>query len=119
MTRPNPVLAGLVGQCPQCGEGQLFSGFLTVSPQCEACGLDLGAADPGDGASVFVILVVGLVIAFSMLFTEFTFHPPVWMHLVIWMPLTVLLCLGLMRPFKGVLLALQFHNRAAQARNDD
>jgi uncharacterized protein (DUF983 family) len=92
---------------------------LTVSGACEACGLDLAAADPGDGASVFVILVVGIVIAFAMLFTEFTLHPPVWVHVVVWMPLTALLCLGLMRPFKGVLLALQFHNHAAQARNDD
>jgi uncharacterized protein (DUF983 family) len=86
---------------------------------CEACGLNLAAADPGDGASVFVILVVGIVVGFAMMFTEFNLHPPVWVHLVIWMPLTVVLCLGLMRPFKGVLLALQFHNRASQARNDD
>jgi uncharacterized protein (DUF983 family) len=86
---------------------------------CEACGLNLAAADPGDGASVFVILVVGIVVGFAMMFTESNLHPPVWVHLVIWMPLTVVLCLGLMRPFKGVLLALQFHNRASQARNDD
>jgi uncharacterized protein (DUF983 family) len=59
------------------------------------------------------------VVGFAMMFTEFNLHPPVWVHLVIWMPLTVVLCLGLMRPFKGVLLALQFHNRASQARNDD
>jgi uncharacterized protein (DUF983 family) len=92
---------------------------LTVGVACEACGLNLAAADPGDGASVFVILVVGIVVGFAMMFTEFNLHPPVWVHLVIWMPLTVVLCLGLMRPFKGVLLALQFHNRASQARNDD
>jgi uncharacterized protein (DUF983 family) len=66
-----------------------------------------------------VILVVGIVVGLAMMFTEFNLHPPVWVHLVIWMPLTVVLCLGLMRPFKGVLLALQFHNRASQARNDD
>lgn len=113
------MLAGLAGRCPQCGEGHLFNGFLTVSVACEACGLDLAAADPGDGASVFVILVVGIVIGFAMLFTEFTLQPPVWVHVVVWMPLTGILCLGLMRPFKGVLLALQFHNHASQARNDD
>ena len=113
------MLAGLAGRCPQCGEGYLFSGFLTVSAACEACGLNLAQIDPGDGASVFVILVVGIVIGFAMLFTEFTLHPPVWVHLLVWMPLTAILCLGLMRPFKGVLLALQIHNRAAQARHDD
>jgi uncharacterized protein (DUF983 family) len=68
---------------------------------------------------VFVILIVGFIVAFAMLFSEFTLHPPVWVHLVVWMPLTAGLCLGLMRPFKGVMIALQFHNHASQARNDD
>jgi uncharacterized protein (DUF983 family) len=68
---------------------------------------------------VFVILIVGFIVAFAMLFSEFTLHPPVWVHLVIWMPLTAGLCLGLMRPFKGVMIALQLHNHASQARNDD
>ncbi len=119
MTKPNPVLAGLACRCPQCGEGSLFEGFLKVSERCEACGLDLRKSDSGDGPAVFIILIVGFIVAFCMLFTEFTFHPPVWVHLVVWMPLTAFLCLGLMRPFKAIMIALQFHNHASQARNDD
>lgn len=119
VTKPNPVLAGLACRCPQCGEGALFEGFLKVSERCEACGLDLRKSDSGDGPAVFVILIVGFIVAFAMLFSEFTLHPPVWVHLVIWMPLTAGLCLGLMRPFKGVMIALQLHNHASQARNDD
>jgi uncharacterized protein (DUF983 family) len=119
VTKPNPVLVGLACRCPQCGEGSLFESFLKVSEQCEACGLDLRKSDSGDGPAVFVILIVGFIVAFAMLFTEFKLHPPVWVHLVVWMPLTGILCLGLMRPFKGVMIALQFHNHASQARNDD
>jgi uncharacterized protein (DUF983 family) len=119
VTKPNPVLAGLACRCPQCGEGALFEGFLKVNERCEACGLDLRKADSGDGPAVFVILIVGFIVAFAMLFTEFTLHPPVWVHLVVWMPLTAILCLGLMRPFKAIMIALQFHNHASQARNDD
>ena len=114
MAGVNPVLAGLACRCPNCGEGALFSGFLKVSPQCEACGFDLAAADSGDGPAVFVILIVGFLVCFAMLFTEIAFHPPIWVHLVLWLPLTALLCLVLLRPFKGVLLALQFHNKASQ-----
>ena len=66
-----------------------------------------------------ISLIVGFIVAFAMLFTEFTLHPPVWVHLVVWMPLTAVLCLGLMRPFKAIMIALQFHNHASQARNDD
>ena len=119
MAAPNPLLAGLTGHCPNCGEGPLFEGFLKVSPVCEACGFDLAKADSGDGPAVFVILIAGFFVAFSALITEINFHPPVWVHLVIWLPLTVIVCLGLLRPFKGVLLAAQFMNKASQARHDD
>jgi uncharacterized protein (DUF983 family) len=119
MTTPNPLLAGLQGRCPNCGEGPLFEGFLKVSPRCEACGFDLGAADSGDGPAVFVILVAGFIVAFAALITEIKFHPPVWVHLVIWLPATLIVCLGLLRPFKGAMLAAQFMNKASQARHDE
>ena len=112
---PNPFLAGLIGRCPNCGEGPLFEGFLRVSPRCKACGFDLAKADSGDGPAVFVILIAGFVVAFAALITELAVHPPIWVHLVLWLPLAAIVCLGLLRPFKGVLIALQFHNKASQA----
>jgi uncharacterized protein (DUF983 family) len=119
MTGVNPIGAGLACKCPNCGEGDLFDGFLKVTSRCEACGFDLSAADSGDGPAVFIILIVGMVVCFSALITEVVAHPPVWVHLMIWLPLTAILTLLLVRPFKGVMLALQFHHKAAEARNDD
>lgn len=116
---PSAVLAGLLGRCPNCGRGPLFAGFLKVAPRCARCGFDLGAADSGDGPAVFVILFVGFLVGFAALFTEFAHHPPIWVHLALWLPLTLILCVGLLRPFKGVLVALQFRNRASEARRDD
>jgi uncharacterized protein (DUF983 family) len=115
----NPVLAGLACRCPACGEGALFDGYLRVSKRCEGCGLDLAAADSGDGPAVFIVLVVGVVVCFSALFTEIAFHPPVWVHLVLWLPLAALLTALLLRPFKGVMLAMQFHHKASEAGHDD
>jgi uncharacterized protein (DUF983 family) len=115
----NPVLAGLACRCPACGQGALFDGYLSVSRRCQACGMDLSAADSGDGPAVFIVLVVGVLVCFSALFTEIAFHPPVWVHLVIWLPLAAILVLALLRPFKGVMLALQFHHRASEAGHDD
>jgi uncharacterized protein (DUF983 family) len=114
----NPFLAGIACRCPNCGEGALFSGFLTVSPQCEACGFDLRKADSGDGPAV-IILIVGCIVAFGALATEVAVHPPVWLHLVLWLPLTLILCLAFLRPFKGVMIALQFHNKASEAGGRD
>jgi uncharacterized protein (DUF983 family) len=119
VTPRHPLLSGLAGRCPNCGGGRLFAGFLKVAPRCEACGFDLAKADSGDGPAVFVILVAGFIVAFAALFTEIRFRPPIWVHMVVFLPLTVVVCLGLLRPFKGALLAAQFMNRASEARSDD
>jgi uncharacterized protein (DUF983 family) len=119
MAKPNPLLSGAAGRCPNCGEGHLFEGFLKVAPRCEACGYDLAKADSGDGPAVFVILIGGFLAAFGALFTEFAWHPPIWVTLVIWLPMTLVVCLALLRPFKGMMLAAQFMNKASEARHDD
>ncbi|WP_430423859.1 DUF983 domain-containing protein [Phenylobacterium sp.] len=119
MSKPNPLLAGVAGRCPNCGEGFLFEGFLKVAPACEACGYDFAKADSGDGPAVFVIMIAGFVVAFSALFVEFALHPPVWVHLILWLPATLIISLGLMRPLKGAMLAAQFMNKASEHRNDE
>ncbi len=118
MANPSPLLAGLRGRCPNCGEGPLFDGFLKVAGACEACDYDLAKADSGDGPAVFVILIAGALIAFSALFTEVAVRPPILVHLIIWLPATLFLCLRLLRPMKGLILAAQFMNKASEARNE-
>ncbi|MDP1739054.1 MAG: DUF983 domain-containing protein [Caulobacter sp.] len=115
----NPYAAGVAGRCPNCGEGHLFEGFLTVAPRCEACGFDLKSADSGDGPAVFVMLIGGFIVAFGAVFTQIAFEPPIWLQLVIWLPLTVIVCGGLLRPFKGLLIAAQFANKAREAGRHD
>ena len=119
MAGVNPLLAGLAGRCPHCGEGAFFSGFLTVADRCGQCGYDLSRADSGDGPAVFVILIGGFIVAFAALFTEIAYRPPIWVHLAVFLPLSVIVCLGLLRPMKGLLLAAQFANRAAESRHDE
>jgi uncharacterized protein (DUF983 family) len=119
VSKPNPLLAGVAGRCPNCGEGFLFEGFLKVAPTCEACGYDFAKADSGDGPAVFVIMIAGFVVAFSALFLEFAVHPPVWVHLILWLPATLIISLGLMRPLKGAMLAAQFMNKASEHRRDE
>ncbi len=115
----SPIAAGLRGRCPECGEGDLFAGFLEVAPRCESCGADLRKADSGDGPAVFVMFVVGFIVVPLALVLEVALSPPIWLHLLVWLPLAVLLSLLLLRPFKGVLIALQFHHKAEEARLDE
>jgi len=119
MNTTNAILAGVRCRCPNCGEAPLFDGYLKVRAMCEGCGADLSQADSGDGPVVFILLVVGAIGCFGMLFTEFKFHPPLWLQLALWLPGAGLLTLAALRPFKAVLIVLQFHNRALEARHGD
>lgn len=114
----DPVTAGLKGRCPRCGEGRLFSGFLTVARSCGICGLDYSFADAGDGPAVFVILIIGFIVVGLALWLEVNFGPPLWLHLLLWIPLTFVLSLTALRLIKGVLITLQYRNKAAEGRLD-
>jgi uncharacterized protein (DUF983 family) len=113
-----PVATGLKGRCPRCGQGRMFDGFLKLAPRCQACGLDYGFIDSADGPAVFVIMIAGFAVAGAALVTEIAYTPPIWVHAVLWAPLVLILCLGLLRPLKGVLIALQYYHKAEQGRID-
>ncbi len=118
MTAPSTVHASLLGRCPRCGQGRLFSGYLTIAPRCTACGQDFSAFDVGDGAAALVILVVGAIVAGAALWTEFTFQPPPWVHAVLWTPLIVLLTFVFLRLIKSALLVLQYRHKAGEGKLD-
>ncbi len=113
---PNPMRAGLLGRCPRCGKGKMFAGFLGVRPSCEACGLDYAFADAGDGPAVFVIMISGFIVVGAALAVEMLYAPPVWVHIVLWVPLVIVTAVLPLRLVKGVLIALQYHHKAAEGR---
>ena len=117
--RIHAIRAGLLCRCPNCGKGRLFSGFLKVVDTCAVCGFDFTRLNTGDGAAIFVMQIAGGIVVFSALFVEIAWSPPMWVHLVIFLPLVLILSLGLMRPGKGAMIALQMRNRAGQAGRDD
>ena len=111
-----PIAAGLRGRCPRCGEGRLFDGFLTVGKHCSNCGLDYSYADAGDGPAAFVILIIGFIVVGLALWMEVNVGPPLWVHFLLWVPLILVLGLAALRLIKGVLLTLQYANKAAEGR---
>lgn len=113
---PSPLKAGLMARCPRCGEGALFSSYLTIAPRCKTCKLDFSFADSGDGPAVFIILIAGFFIMAAVLIVEVLYQPPYWVHAVLWVPLTGVLCLGMLRPFKATLVALQYRHKAQEGR---
>jgi uncharacterized protein (DUF983 family) len=110
------ALRGLACRCPRCGRGKLFAGFLTLAPRCQACGLDYTFIDTGDGPAVFIIMLAGAIVVASALIVEVKYQPPLWLHAVLWLPLILATTLLPMRSMKALLIALQFHHKAAPGR---
>lgn len=103
--------AGLAGRCPRCGEGALFGGFLEVADRCTVCDLDFSGQNSGDGSAFFIIMAVGFIVIGLALAMEKMFAPPIWLHMVFWLPLSLALSLVMMRPAKAILIALQFKHK--------
>jgi len=121
VTEPSPqsppaILSGVQGLCPRCGAPTLFTGLLAFSPRCRACGLDYGQFNVGDGPAAFLILIVGAIVTILAVTVELSLSPPWWVHVLLWLPLTLVLTIGLLRVAKGVLLALEYKNRAREGR---
>jgi uncharacterized protein (DUF983 family) len=94
----------------------MFQGFLTLRPRCDVCSLDYGFADSGDGPAVFVMFLAGFIVVGAALVTEVVYKPPFWVHAVLWLPLILVVTLGPLRPMKGLMIALQYHHKAAEGR---
>lgn len=97
---------GLVGRCPGCGQTHAFRGYLTVVPVCLACGAPLGAVRADDAPPYFTLLLAGHLIIPLLFWVDHSYEPPIWLMSVIFLPLTVVVCLGLLRPVKGATLGL-------------
>ena len=96
-------------KCPACGKGHLFARFLKIVPACAACGEEMHHHRADDFPAYLVILIVGHIIVPAQLLTEQILEPPLWVHLAVWLPLTLVMTLSLLQPVKGVIVALQWH----------
>jgi uncharacterized protein (DUF983 family) len=119
---PPPTAAltrGLLCRCPCCGKGRMFGAFLKVNAHCEVCGEELHHHRADDFPAYLVIVIVGHLVVPAALTVETEFAPSYWIHLALWLPLTLALAIGLLQPIKGAVVAIQWHlgmHGFAQAR---
>lgn len=92
---------GACGRCPNCGAGRLFAGYLKVAQDCAACAAPLGLARADDAPPYFTILVVGHIVVPLMLLMERAYSPSTLVQTAVWVPVTVVMALALLRPIKG------------------
>ena len=97
---------GARGLCPACGQTHAFVGYLKVAPECSNCGAPLGDVRADDAPPYFTIFIVGHLLAPLIFFVETTYHPALGLQAAVWLPLCVVLTMGLLRPVKGATLGL-------------
>lgn len=114
--RPPVWRAALFGLCPECGESQLFEGAVQFRARCEACGLDFGRYNVGDGPAAFLTLVIGALLIALALTLDSLLAPPLWLHILLWVPLTVAAVIYGLRIAKAALLASEHQRQAAEGR---
>jgi uncharacterized protein (DUF983 family) len=102
---------GFFGRCPNCGQGKLFRAFLKVIDTCPVCGEDFTHHRADDAPAYFNIVIVGHIVVPLALAVETTFAPAYWIHVALWLPLTLGLSFSLMQPIKGAIVAWQWAHR--------
>lgn len=114
-----PEHTGLVGRCPRCGSGKLFSSFLTVGKNCNVCGLNYDFADAGDGPAFFAICLAIVPVAGLAVWLEVSAGAPYWLNALITGPFLIAACILPIRPLKGYLIAYQYVLKAKEGRLED
>ena len=114
----SPWIIGLRGKCPHCARGNLFGGFLSLNSGCGVCGLDFSFADSADGPAIFIIFIVGAIVVALALWVDVMFKPSMLVHLALWIPTTIILAVLLMRPFKGIIIAMQYRLSAREGKSE-
>ena len=109
-TRPlwRSIFRGALSRCPNCAEGRLFAGWLRPVDSCATCGEDYTPQRADDLPPYLSIFVVGHIVVAGYLATENTLPLDAWGQLALWAPVTLVMSLLLMRPFKGGTIGLQW-----------
>jgi uncharacterized protein (DUF983 family) len=109
--------AALTCRCPRCGQGKLFDGLLEIRPACSVCGLSFEGFDMGDGFAVPILIVLGAIVVGAAFWVDFHFHPPLWVHALLWLPVTCVLVVLMTRYIKSFLAAQQYRVRRSEIQN--
>jgi uncharacterized protein (DUF983 family) len=94
-----PMITGIRGLCPRCGQGHLFS-----------------FADPADGPAFFSLTIVSFPILGLIWWFDATYEPAFWVHLLTSLPFLLVACVLPLRPLKGWLVCAQYFHKAEEGR---
>ncbi|MEQ1725566.1 MAG: DUF983 domain-containing protein [Sphingopyxis sp.] len=115
-SQPAFAEAALLGLCPDCGARSLFNGVVRFADTCDSCGLDYAGYNVGDGPAALLIMLVGGIVVTGAVSLQLAQHPPFWVHILLWVPLSTVLVVGLLRVAKAALLISEHRRQARDGR---
>ncbi len=114
---PPVAQVALKGLCPRCGKPTLFTRWAEFAERCPNCGLDFSKFNVGDGPAAFLTLILGAIVVALAITLELTLHPPLWLHMLIWIPFTAGGVILSLRAAKGALMSAEYRNAAREGRS--
>jgi len=116
---PEVLAVALHGLCPRCGARTLYAGVTKFADRCSTCDLDFDKFNVGDGPAAFLTLIIGALVMIGAVTLTLTLAPPIWVHLLIWTPLTAIGIVFALRLSKAALVSLEYRNAAREGRLQD
>jgi uncharacterized protein (DUF983 family) len=115
---PSIAEVALKGLCPRCGKPTLFAKWSNFADRCPSCGLDFSKFNVGDGPAAFLTLILGALVVALAITLELKVYPPLWVHMLIWIPFTLAGVILSLRAAKGALMSAEYRNAAREGRID-
>ena len=69
----------------------------------------------GDGPAAFLTLIIGALITGLAIWLDAAVRPPFWVHILLWVPITIGAVLAGLRVSKALLLIAEYRNKAGEA----
>ena len=107
------LIFALKPRCPVCQRGRLFKPYsVDTAQECDVCHANLSLYTVGDGASVFLIFLLGATIIPTAWLFECLFHPPLWVHAVLWGCVALGLIVIILPAVKAYIIMLEYRHRS-------
>jgi uncharacterized protein (DUF983 family) len=115
-TQPAPSWGTMLGRgilmrCPACGKEPAFDGFLRVRTICPHCQAPLGSIRCDDAPPYITMTLALLVSVIGIVASDDNGNLNFALALGVFLPLVVLVSVGLLRPVKGMILAVMLKNK--------
>lgn len=106
------IRRGLMGRCPNCGEGHLFRAYLKVADECPVCHEELKHQRADDAPAYITMVIVGHFIIAGLIAEDELFpNVNMWIVGIVWSIATILVSLVLLPRIKGALVGYQWAMR--------